>query len=63
MYNSNNKDDTVSISLRAVNKNVWRDFKKLAVINDMTMQDYLKFLVQHEMAKIDIKRSRVESKD
>lgn len=57
MYNStSDKDKIASISIRDVNINVWRDFKKLACIYDMSIQEYLKFIVEKEMAKIEIKR-------
>lgn len=47
-------ENTTAISVRYVHKDVWRDFKKLAVIHDMSIQDFLKYLVEKEMANVQI---------
>jgi hypothetical protein len=32
----------------------WKDFKKLAMLNEMTLQEYLKKIVAQEMANVSI---------
>lgn len=51
---SNETETLASISVRDVKRDVWRDFKKLAVVHDMTLQDYLEYVVNKEMANVQI---------
>lgn len=54
-------ENTTAISVRNVDKDVWHDFKKLAVIHDMSIQDYLKYLVEKEMSDVQISTKRKRS--
>jgi macrodomain Ter protein organizer (MatP/YcbG family) len=46
-----------AISLRDVDPIVWKDFKRLAAVHDMTLQQLLKYLVDKEKAdvRLDLK--------
>lgn len=54
--NSNNEETHATISVRNVDTKVWHDFKKLAVIHDMSIQDYLKMLTEQEMKRVSISK-------
>lgn len=57
-HNDTDNEDTTSISVRNVDKEVWKTFKKLAVINDMTIQEYLKYITAKEMGNVHISTKR-----
>lgn len=48
--------ETKSISVRGVDPEVWKNFKKLAVINDMSIQEYLEYVVKKELALVHISK-------
>lgn len=52
--NSTDKKSSKSISVRDVDVSTWRDFRKLAMLHDMTLSDYLKFIVDQEMENVSI---------
>jgi hypothetical protein len=52
--NDTENENTAAISVRNVDREVWRNFRKLAMLHDMTIQDYLKHLVEKEMKHVSI---------
>lgn len=54
--NDTKEDTTKAVNIRAVDPQVWHNFKKLAVIHDMTIQDYLTHLVEQEMKRVSISK-------
>lgn len=52
--NDTHEPDRAAINVRNVETDVWKDFKKLAMIHDMLIQDYLKHLVIQEKKRVSI---------
>ena len=52
--NDNLKDSPKAISIRDVEPQTWTDFKKLAALKEMTLNDYLKHVVAKEMRHVQI---------
>ena len=50
--------ETAAVSIRNVEVEVWNQFKKLAMIQDMTIQEYLKYLVEKESERVQISIKR-----
>lgn len=43
-FNDIEKEERVAISVRFVEKDVWKQIRRLAAIRGMSMQDYFKYL-------------------
>jgi hypothetical protein len=54
----NTEDETTAISVREVKKSVWKNFKKLAVLNDMSIQEYLEHVTNQELKSVQISKKR-----
>lgn len=54
--NTTEEGGRAAISIRDVEKKVWYNFKKLAMIHDMNLQDYLKFVVDKELSNVQISK-------
>lgn len=52
--NSTENENTTAISVRNVEKQVWKDLRRLAMLRDMTIQDYLKYLVEKEKKHVQV---------
>ena len=46
--------DRAPINVRSVETKVWSDFKRLAAYHDMTLQDFLKYLVEQEKKNVKL---------
>lgn len=57
-FNDSNTENRAAINVRNVEVDTWRDFKKLAVLHDMNIQDFLKYLVDQEKKRVNISISR-----
>jgi hypothetical protein len=47
-------ENTTAISVRHVEKQVWLDFRKMAMLRDLSLPDYLKYLVEKEKQNVQI---------
>lgn len=47
---------TTTISMREVDKQTWKDFKKLAAIHELSLPDFLKYVVAKEMTRVQISK-------
>lgn len=52
--NDTHEPEKKAINVRDVETDVWKEFKKLAMIHDMSIQDYLKHLVVQEKKRVSI---------
>ena len=55
--NNTQVPDTTAISVRHVDRKIWKDMRKLAVLYDMGIADLIKYLVEKEMKDVQIQIS------
>lgn len=57
-YDDNNEVKRSSINVRNVEDGVWNEFKKLAMLRDLSIQEYLKYLVEQDKKHVKVQISK-----